>query len=87
MRSFQQKGREHKRALVQGFRVKSRTVVVSTNLTGGAADINEARELCHDLGAFIWANENRHFGLENINIVGATGRVLSTRIGQAGKVQ
>jgi hypothetical protein len=50
-------------------------------------DKRDAQELCHDLGAFVWAKEYRHWGLNNIKIVGPKGELLSSRIGLAGKVQ
>jgi hypothetical protein len=69
----------HKRASVKGFTVKGQTITVSTGL--GDLDISEARDLCRDLGAFVWAKENRHFGIENIVITGLNGDVLSSREG------
>jgi len=89
---------EHLRATVLGFSVRGRTVTVLTNLTGaeashpsfdlpGAALESDAQELCHGLGGFVWANDNRRFGLENIEIRGAHGQLLSSRNGISGKVQ
>lgn len=78
---------EHKRALVQGFSVKGQTVTVLTKLSRGPVDISDAQELCHNLGAFVWANPNRHFGLQDIKVTGAQGELLSSRIGLGGKVQ
>jgi hypothetical protein len=75
---------EHKRGLVKGFSVKGDTVTV---LTGGNIDIQAGQEICHDLGAFVWANANRRFGLQNIKVTGASGELLSSRIGLSGKVQ
>ena len=77
----------HKRALVQGFNVKGQTVTVITNLTRDPVDINDAQELCHNLGAFVWANDNRHFGLQDIRVTGANGELLSYRTGLSGKVR
>ena len=77
----------HKRALVQGFNVKGQTVTVITNLTRDPVDINDAQELCHNLGAFVWANDNRHFGLQDIRVTGADGELLSYRTGLSGKVR
>jgi hypothetical protein len=76
-----------KRALVQGFSVRGKTVTVMTNLTRDPVDVYDAEELCHDLGAFVWANNNRHFGLQNIKISGPHGELLSSRSGLSGKVQ
>ncbi len=78
---------EHERATVQGFNVKGPTVTVITNLTRGPVGIRDAKEICHNLGGFVWANENRHFGLQNIKVTGADGELLSSRIGLSGKVQ
>jgi hypothetical protein len=78
---------DHERATVQGFNVKGQTVTVITNLTRGPADIRDAQELCHNLGGFVWANENRRFGLQNIKVTGANGELLASRTGLSGKVQ
>jgi hypothetical protein len=78
---------QHKRDLVRSFSVKSKTVTVITNLTRDTVDIRDAQDLCHDLGAFVWANPNRHFGLQDIHVTGAHGEVLSFRNGLGGKVQ
>jgi fructosamine-3-kinase len=78
---------EHKRTLVQGFSVKGQTVTVLTNLTRNPVDISDAKELCHDLGAFVWANQNRHFGLQGIKVTDARGELLSSRVGLGGQVQ
>lgn len=83
----------HRRSIVTGFNVASDTVIVMTNLTPNVTygrnpiDNRDAQELCHELGGFIWANENRHWGLTNIRIVGANGELLSSRTGLSGKVQ
>lgn len=84
---------EHRRSIVTGFSVTRDTVSVMTTLTRNSTyalnpmDIRDAQELCHDLGAFLWARENRHWGLNNIRIVGGSGELLSSRTGLAGKVQ
>jgi hypothetical protein len=88
---------EHLRAIVRGFSVRGQTVTVLTNLTGaeplhpsfdlpGEALASYAQDLCHMLGGFVWRSENRSFGLENIEIRGANGELLSYRIGLSGKV-
>jgi len=78
---------DHMRSLVVGFSVTGPTVTIMTNLARDLpADIKDARELCHDLGGFVWANGNRHFGLQDIRVTGAHGDLLSSRIG-LGKVQ
>ena len=77
---------KHKRALVRGFSVKGQTVTVITDLTRDTGDIRDAQELCHDLGAFVWANPYRHFGMQDIKVTGAHGELLSFRIGER-KVQ
>ena len=84
---------EHRRSIVTGFSVTRDTVSVMTTLTRSSTyvlnpmDIRDAQELCHELGAFLWTKENRHWGLNNIMIVGGTGELLSSRTGLAGKVQ
>jgi len=78
---------DHERAVVQGFDVKGQTVTVITDLTRASVDLRDAREICRNLGGFVWANENRHFGLQNIKVTGANGELLSSRTGLSGKVQ
>jgi hypothetical protein len=46
--------------------------------------LSDAQTLCQDLGGFVWANPNRQFTLENIEINGAQGELLSFRNGRAG---
>jgi len=88
----------HLRAIVRGFSVRGQTVTVLTNLTGGEplhpsfdlpgeALTSDAQDLCHMLGGFVWRSDNRHFGLENIEVRGAQGELLSSRIGIDGKVR
>jgi hypothetical protein len=84
---------DRRRSLVLGFSVTGHRVTVITNLSRNSTDIRnpidirDAQEICHDLGAFVWANANRHFGLESIKVTGANGELLSSRIGLSGKVQ
>jgi hypothetical protein len=84
---------EHMRSIVTGFRVSNDTVTVLTNVTGNSTyDLNpmdklDAQELCHELGAFIWARDNRHWGLENIRVLGPGGELLSSRTGLKGSVE
>jgi hypothetical protein len=89
---------QHLRAVVRGFNVRGQTVTVSTNLTGaeplhpyfdlpGEAPESDAQDLCHMLGTFVWSSENRSFGLENIEVRGIRGQLLSSRIGINGKLQ
>lgn len=89
---------QHLRAVVQGFRVKGQTVTVLTRLSGaeplhpsfdlpGAALASDSQDLCRMLGGFVWRSDNRHFGLENIEVKGAAGQQLSSRIGINGTVQ
>ena|ERR1035438_3996179 len=84
---------EHMRSIVTGFRVSDNTVTVLSNATRDSTyDLNpmdkrDAQELCHELGAFIWASENRHWGLENIKVLGAGGELLSSRSGLRGNVE
>ena len=76
-----------------GFSVAADTVTVKTNLTrnsiypGNPLDKRDAQELCHELGAFVWAKDYRHWGLNNIQVAGLNGEILSSRSGLAGKVQ
>lgn len=83
----------HMRNIVKGFAVTPNTVTVITDLTRDStfalslSDKRDAQELCHDLGGFVWAAKNRHWGLENIKVVGANGEVLSSRMGLKGRVQ
>jgi len=84
---------EHMRNTVTGFRVSNNTVTVLTNATRTStydlnpSDRRDAQEVCHELGAFIWARDNRHWGLENIRVLGASGELLSSRTGLSGKVE
>jgi hypothetical protein len=78
----------HMRALVTGFRVSGNTVTALTRATRGSTykwiegdDQREAQEVCHQMGGFVWANGNRHWGLENIEVLGAGGELLTSRIG------
>jgi hypothetical protein len=75
----------HERAIVRGFAIEGSTILVLTNLT--PADTKDARELCHSLGGFIWAKDNRHFGLDSITVMGAHNERLSYRIGLKGDVR
>ena len=68
--------KEH-RALVQRFIVKGKTVTAITNLTRVPIANLEAERLCHELAGFVWANDNRTYGLENIEIVGRDGVILA----------
>jgi hypothetical protein len=88
---------EHVRAIVRGFSVRGQTATVLTNLTGaeslhpsfdmpGGALVSDAQDLCQMLGGFVWRSDNRPFGLENIEVRGANGELLSYRIGLSGKV-
>jgi len=71
--------------MVRGFRTEGSTFLVLTNLA--PANAKDAQELCHMAGSFIWANENRHFGLEGIKVVGAGGELLPSRFGLRGDVR
>jgi hypothetical protein len=75
----------HKRAIVRGFATDGSTILVLTNLS--PADAADAKELCHNVGAFIWARDNRHFGLDNITVLGTHNERLSYRIGLKGDVR
>lgn len=83
---------QHRRSIVKGFRVEQDTVIVMTNLTQSSTyslnpiDERDAQELCHELGSFVWANGNHHWGLKNIRVLGVSGELLSFRNG-LGKVQ
>jgi hypothetical protein len=84
---------EHRRSIVKAFSVTRDTVTVTTNLTRDSVyalnptDRRDSHELCHELGAFVWGSEYRHWGLSNIRIVGASGELLSSRTGLAGRVE
>jgi hypothetical protein len=84
---------KHMRSIVTGFRVSNNTVTVLSNATRNSTydlnplDVRDAQELCHDLGGFVWARDNRHWGLENIMVLGVGGELLSSRTGIRGKVQ
>jgi hypothetical protein len=83
---------ERRQALIQNFNAKGKTVTALTTLTRGSINIldpdppstSDAQTLCQSLGGFVWAAPNRHFGLENIEIIGAQGELLSSRHGIAG---
>ena len=76
---------KHKRSLVTGFSVKGKTVFVLTNLTSASRE--DAQELCHNLGAFVFAKTYRQFGLENITVLGSKAEILSSRMGLRGNVR
>jgi hypothetical protein len=75
----------HFRSMVRGFTAEGSTLLALTTLT--PAETKEAQELCHDLGGFIWAKDNRHFGLDSITVMGAHNERLSYRIGLKGDVR
>jgi hypothetical protein len=76
---------EHRLAIVQSFRINGETVTVVTHLTGDAAGIADAEELCHFLGLFVWSK--REFGLENIKVIGSDESLLASRRGLRGEVK
>jgi hypothetical protein len=76
---------EHRRTIVQGFRVDGETVTVITNLTRNAVGIADAEDLCHVLGLFVWSK--REFGLENIKVIGSDESLLASRRGLRGEVK
>lgn len=78
---------DRKRNLVRGFSVTGHTVTVRTNLARNTNDLRDAQELCRNLGAFAWGIPYRHFALENINVIGSDGELLSSRAGFLGTVQ
>jgi len=71
-------------SLVTGFEVKGNTVLVHSHLT--SAKLNDAQQICHDLGGWVWAKDNRSFGVENIKVLGSSGEILSYRYGLQGNV-
>ncbi len=80
---------ESKQALIRGFSVKDKTVRALTSLSSGSVSISDhdgvstsdAQSLCQDLGNFVFGKPTDQFGLENIEIDGAQGEVLSSRKG------
>lgn len=70
---------KHDQTTVIGFKTEGNIVVVLTNLT--PAQTKEAQDLCHDVSGFVWANENRHFGLDDIKVLGARNDLLAFRVG------
>jgi hypothetical protein len=80
LRTNQQGGHRNKRQYT--------TLIVQTTLTKASHSLldhapgsTDSQELCSEMGGFVWANENRHFGLQNIEIIGVQGEVLSSRTG------
>jgi hypothetical protein len=80
--------------LVKSFVVRGQTVTALTDLTARSTipadlavdDRRAAQEICHSLGAFVWARKNRQFGLENIKVTGSHGELLAYRFGLQGRV-
>jgi hypothetical protein len=83
---------ERRQALIRNFSVRGKTVTVLTNLSRGGDRIldpeppsmSDGETLCQDLGGFVWANPNRHFALEDIEIRGSQAEMLSSRSGRVG---
>jgi len=73
------------RAMVKGFGAEGNTLLVMTNLAPN--DSKGAQELCRMAGGFIWSRDMRHFGLENVTVMGARNERLSYRIGLHGDVR
>ena len=69
----------HVQTTVTGFKTEGNIVVVLTNLT--PAQTKEAQDLCHDVSGFVWTSENRHFGLDDIKVLGARSDLLAFRVG------
>ena len=76
---------EHRQALIRGFRVRGKTATALTNLTRDSVSIldhnrrtNDAQSLCQALSSFEFGKPTDKFGLENIEIVGTQGELLSS---------
>ena len=65
------------RALVQSFRRQGSHGDGHNKAHQRPADIHSAQDVCRYLGAFVWANDNRQYGLEDIKVTGANGELLS----------
>jgi hypothetical protein len=83
----------HIRSIVKGFRVSTNTVIVLTTLASNSShelspsDKQDARDICVQVGGFIWSGKNRHWSLENIRVLGGNGELLSSRTGLRGKIE
>ncbi len=83
---------ERSQALIRGFSVKGKTVTAFTTLTRNGVSIldhdlpstSDAQSLCQDLSSFVFGKPTDQFGLENIEIAGAQGELLSSRNGIVG---
>lgn len=77
------------RILVKGFTVERDTVSAMTTITPGSLDASGLpQDICRGLGGFVWARANRHFGIQNIKVVGLKGELLlSSHFGLKGQIQ
>jgi hypothetical protein len=67
---------------ITGISVQGDTVVVNTNLA--MAD-SRAQGICSAVSGYVFSNENRNRGMENIQVVGTNGAILIHRQGLAGR--
>jgi hypothetical protein len=67
---------------IKGILVQGHTVVAETNLPGANA---KASGVCSGVSGYVFANENRGLGLENVEVRGPKGAVLIKRVGLRGK--
>ena len=67
---------------ITGVSVRGSTVVVNTSLA--AAD-TQAQGICSGASGYVFSNQNRSLGIENVQVVGANGAVLIHRRGVTGR--
>ena len=67
---------------IKGITVQGNTVIVDTNLTAVNA---KASGVCSGVSGYVFSNENRGLGLQNIEVRGPKSAVLIKRLGVRGK--
>lgn len=67
---------------IKGIMVQGNTVIAQTNLA--AAGVT-ASGVCSAVSGYVFSNENRGLGLENVEVRGTKGTALIKRLGVWGK--
>lgn len=67
---------------IKGIIVQGSTVIAETTLVAVDA---KASGICSGVSGYVFSNENRGLGLQNVEVRGSKGAVLIKRIGLRGK--
>jgi hypothetical protein len=65
-----------------GISVRGNTVVINSTLSAPDA---RAQGLCSGASGYVFSNQNRSLGIENVQILGANGAILIDRRGVTGR--